>query len=108
LHSAVGALPQKRTTHTISNNLLSDFQDSKGQSILLNKLKNASVSNPFLVGGLDLSFFLNVIKRPYVFTQSLLIMAQKKVKNWSLKVQNYVKSKFRTKPDFWVVGKPNL
>ena len=53
----VGALPQKRTTQTISNNLLSDFQDSKGQSILLNKLKNASVSNPFLVGGLDLSFF---------------------------------------------------
>ena len=29
----------------------------KGQSILLNKLKNASESNPFLVGGLDLSFF---------------------------------------------------
>ena len=53
----VGALPQKRTTQTIPNNLLSDFQDSTGQSILLNKLKNASVSNPFLVGGLDHSFF---------------------------------------------------
>ena len=51
----VGALPQKRTK-TIPN-VLSDLQDSEGQNILLNKLKNASESNPFLVGGLDLSFF---------------------------------------------------
>ena len=42
---------------------LKDPSDFKGQSLLLRKFNQASVTKPFYIGGLDLSFFTNCDKK---------------------------------------------